>query len=532
MSLAIQWRLSSQIFSIALIGGVLSPFDTVIASEQPPNIVVIMVDDLGFGDISPYGQQLIQTPRLQEMASQSLVLTQFYSGDSWCPVARNSLMTGLHAGHTQLTGLGPIEEDSAAAPLYLPRYLAEQGYRTAMFGKWGLGRYELGADRAATATHGRPSEVGFDEFLGQLTHRDAHTHTLPPFPLEPGDQPIHSTLWKIESGTTVEESMLPVPFIPERILDATLEFIRGNRDVPFFLYLPWALPHAEYFVSPEDPSWEPYLDESGKSVFPETPFPGNPVFRRPVPNPKAAYAAMVSRLDSDIGRILDSLTELDLTRRTLIVFTSDNGPAADGGFENPDFFESTAGLRGFKRSLYEGGIRVPLLVSWRGTIPPRTSRLPMSLWDLFATLLDLAGHPALPDRDGLSMLSMFLGDDHTQPRHDENTPLYWETTNHVFHSQAARLGEWKAVRPVIERPGDRVELYHLGLDPGETEDLSEMGSTCDLLSSLKNVMNNSHDPPPGGGRPPVPPLDLRCPAVFSNGFESGDASAWTNSVGR
>ncbi len=500
------------------------------ASGALPNIVLIFVDDLGYGNLGAYGQELIATPRLDRMAAEGLVLTDFYAGDTWCPASRNSLVAGQHTGHTQLRGAGVLAEDSAPAPLYLPRFLSAAGYATGMFGKWGLGAYFPPADIGAMATGGRPSELGFDEFLGQLSHRDAHTFTLPPYPQQPGDLRIHPKLWTIVETATVEDPELEVPFIHERVWLAALDFIDRHRGQPFFLYLPWALPHAEYYLPDDDDAWIPYLDPNGDSLFPETPFPGNAIFRRPVPAPKAAFAAMVTRLDADVGRLLDALEDAGLAGDTLVIFASDNGPAADGGFESPEFFASAGGLRDFKLSVYEGGIRVPMVAHWPGTVAPGVSDLPMALWDLLPTLLGLAGADRAPGLDGLSMVPLLAGDVGGQPRHDELSPLYWETFNTLYRSQAARLGRWKAVRPVIDGPRDRVELYDLLLDPQESQDLSALPARCDVLLELVAVINAAHVDPPDnpGGQFTVPPLDLVCPGLFGDGFESGDASAWSD----
>ncbi len=499
-------------------------------SEGPslPNIVLIFVDDLGYGNVGVYGDELIETPNLDWMAGEGRRLTAFYAGDSWCPASRNSLMAGLHTGHTQLRGAGVLAEDSPEAPLYLPRFLGAAGYVTGMFGKWGLGSYSPAADDGARADGGRPSELGFDEFLGQLNHRDAHTFTLPPYPQEPTDLRIHPKLWTISGGATVEDPELDVPYIQETVLTAAIDFIDRHRSQPFFLYLPWALPHAEYYLPEDDPAWDLYLDEKGDSIFPETPFPGNALFRRPVPAPKATFAAMVTRLDADVGILLDTLVDFGIDHNTLVIFTSDNGPAVDGGFENPDFFNSAGGFRGFKLTTYEGGIRVPLIAYWPEHVVPGESSLPMALWDILPTLLDFAGIEPPPGTDGISMRALLTGDG-IQPLHDEQHPLYWETFNYLFRSQAARLGRWKAVRPEIASERDRVELYDLDLDERETQDLSELEQSCDILRQLKTIMNAAHVAPPDDptGRFEVPPLDFGCPWLFSDGFELGDTSAWT-----
>lgn len=494
----------------------------------PPNIVLIFADDLGYGNVGAYGQDLIQTPRLDAMAAGGLRLTDFYAGDAWCPASRNTLMAGLHAGHTQLRGVGVLQEDSDQAPRYLPRRLQQAGYATALFGKWGLGDYQPPSDDGAVATGGRPSHLGFDEFVGHMKHRDAHTFTLPPYPQQPGDPRIHNKIWQIdEQGETVESSQVDVPYLPDVYLAEALDFIDRHLDTLFFLYLPTALPHAEYYLPPEDPAWAPYLDEQGQSLFPEIPWTGNLAFRRPVPAPKATFAAMVTRMDTQVGAVVDHLESVGLAERTLVLFISDNGPAEDGGFESPLFFNSSGGLRDFKLSLYEGGIRVPMIAYWPGTISPAVSSVPLALWDLTPTLLELAGADMPPDLDGFSMVPLLLGDEAGQPRHDVASPLYWETFNWIYRSQAARLGRFKAVRRSIVDARDAVELYDLEADRAETTNLAGQAQHCGTLIELKALMNGAHtfiD-----GNPEVPALALDCAFLFADGFESGDLSAWSGS---
>jgi arylsulfatase A-like enzyme len=493
------------------------------ASEPPPNFVVVLVDDLGVGDLGSYGQPMIQTPRLDAMASGGIRLTRLYAGDAWCPVTRVSLLTGRHAGHAVVRGDLVPPEDSDGEPLYLQRFLRLAGFATGMFGKWGLGSYDADDGGPAVAVGGRPSHLGFDEFLGAMTHRDAHTHELPPYPQQPGDAPIHDRLWEIDGGQTIESGLLDVPFIQEDVMVAALDFVTRHRDQPFFLYLPFNLPHAEYYIPPDDPAWLPYLDETGTSVFPETPFAGNALMRRPVPEPKAAYAALVGRIDADVGRLLDHLQTLGLAARTLVVFASDNGPAGDAPYNNPDFFGSAAGLRGLKLELFEGGIRVPGILYWPGRIAPgRLSAEPVGLWDLFPTLFELAGLEVPAGVDGVSLVPLIDGRRPTP--HDEERPLYWETWNSVFRGQAIRDGSLKLVRTGTVDPSGPVALYDLAVDPTERMDLSRDRERCATLLQLIARLNAARSDPPGGGFS-VTPLAPVCP-LFRDGFETGDTSAW------
>ena len=493
--------------------------------ERPPNFVVILVDDLGPGDLGSHGQAILSTPRLDAMAAGGLRLTQLYSGDASCAVSRATLLTGRHAGHSVLRGAGAVPEDSDSEPTYLARRLRLAGYATGMFGKWGLGSFD-GPPGSATATAGRPDAVGFDEFLGFLTHRDAHTHALPPYPLEPGDLPIHPRFWTIVGGDTVETAPARIPFVEEDVVVTALDFVTRHRGEPFFLYLPLNLPHAEYYLPDGDPSWLPFLDANGGSVFPEQAFPGNELFRRPVPMPKATYAALVSRLDADVGRVLDHLAALELTGRTLVVFASDNGPPTDAPFNNPEFFGSAEGRRGFKWELFEGGVRVPGIASWPGRIASgRVSSEPLGLWDLFPTILELAGAAAGPDEfDGVSWVPLLDGAVPTP--HDAERPLYWETWNGIFTGQAIRDGSLKLIRTGTADPKGPVSLFDLATDPGETNDLAANPASCAALLQLIGRLNAARVDPPGGGYP-VTPLAPLCP-LFRDGFESGDPVPWSD----
>jgi arylsulfatase A-like enzyme len=241
---------------------------------------------------------------------------------------------------------------------------------------------------------------------------------------------------------------------------------------------------------------------------------------------------MVTRMDTDVGAILDHLQSLGLSENTILFFTSDNGAPEDLDFQSTIFFNSNGGLRGYKFSLYEGGIRVPMITLWPGQIPPRTTAIPMALWDLVPTILELAGVPRPDGLDGVSMVPMLLGDDLSQSQHSASAPLYWEASTPGWRGQAARLGRFKAVRPEIVGGRDLVELYDLETDPAETTDLSDRSEHCADLIALKTIMNAAHTAPPQnpGGNYPIPPLQLDCPPNFANGFESSDVSAWSRTA--
>jgi len=482
----------------------------------PPNLVVVLADDLGWGDLGVYGQRLIRTPRLDRMAAEGLRFTDFYSAAAICPPAREAFLSGRHTGHTRVRAFeGVLEGDSAAAPRYLPRWLAGAGYVTGVFGKWGMGAYETVEGGRARVTAGAPERLGFAEFLGAMTHRDAHTYTLPPYPLRLGDQPIHGRLWTIRGGATREARTSRVPYTQDAYLAAALDFVRRHRDRPFFLYLPWTLPHAELYLPPDDPAWSPYLDAAGRSLFPETPWRGDGTFRRPNPRPRATYAAMVSRLDRDVGRLLDLLDALGLAENTVVVVTSDNGPHGAGGIGGPGFFGSAGGLAGMKNTLFEGGIRAPAIFRWPGTVAAgRVEDETLALWDLLPTFLELAGVARPAGIDGLSFAPLLRGED--QPGHGAAAPLYWESFA-GFRGQAARLGRYKALRGRLESPDDRVRLFDLEADPGETTDLAagfaadpaRRAELCPVYLELVRVLNAARTDP--GGRFSFPPLREECP---------------------
>lgn len=475
---------------------------------DPPNLVIVLADDLGYGDLGVYGQLRIRTPRLDRMAVEGATFRHFYSAAPICPPAREALLTGLHTGHTEVRLGGVLPADSAAAPRYLPRLLAAAGYVSGMFGKWGMGRYETGEHGRAEVVSAAPEWLGFDEFAGPMVHRDAQSRTLPPYPVEPGDEPIHSRLWALRDGVTRELPEEPVSYTEEVYIALALDFIRRHRDRPFFLYLPLSVPHPELYLPPDDPAWAHYLDDAGASVFSEVPFPGDRLYRRPNPRPRATYAAMITRVDRDLGRLLDRLDRLGLSRNTVVLFTADNGPHRAGGLGDPAFFDSTAGLSGWKGNLFEGGIRVPAIVHWPGTVAAgRVIDEPLALWDVLPTFLELAGVAAPAGIDGLSFAPALRGDH--QAAHDAAAPLYWETFA-GFRGQAVRLGRWKLLRHRLQSPDDYTRLLDLEADPGERRNLAGRPDLCPVYLELARILNAERTDP--GGAFSFPPLREECPA--------------------
>lgn len=414
-------------------------------AQDRPNIIVILADDLGYGDLGAYGQNRFATPRLDAMADQGTRFTSFYAGSTVCAPSRWSLLTGMHMGHAYVRGNAGIslrERD-----VTLPKVLGESGYATGMFGKWGL---------AEGDAEGLPHRQGFDAFLGYLAHVHAHSYYT-------------DHLFAIRDGETVRVDVDTTQYTHELFVEEALDFIDEHHDRPFFLYLPFALVHAELLVPQKD--LEPFVDEDGRSrLLPDAPFPCCGVIGtyRGQDTPHAAFAAMMTRLDTDVGRILDRLEALGIHDDTIVLFTSDNGPHDEGGAD-PGFFESNGPLRGVKRDLHDGGIRVPMLAWGPGRIPSgEVSGHPWAMWDLLPTLTELAGVEA-PESDGLSMANLLLGVGPVPTHH----ALYWEYVDGwgPDYSQAVRQGDWKLIRTWTP---DRqwVELYDLSRDVGEYHDLS------------------------------------------------------------
>jgi arylsulfatase A-like enzyme len=399
-----------------------------------PNILFIQADDLGYGDLSAYGQQRFETPRLDQLAREGTRFTQYYAGTTVCAPSRASLMTGLDTGHTWIRGNGgnatdvPLRDEDVTIAMVL----RDAGYRTALIGKWGLGGPGEGA----------PGRKGFEYAFGVLNQTHAHEQF---------------TDHLFRNGVAVPVSIRD--YTNDLFTAEATDFIAKPDGRPFFLYLNYTVPHAELLV-PDD-ALARFVGR-----FPEKPFLNRRVSGggyRSQRTPHAAFAAMITRMDRDIGRLVDLLDVRGLGRNTLVVFTSDNGPHIEGGAD-PAFFNSAGGLRGIKRDLYEGGIRVPLVVRWPGVIPEgRTSPFVAAHWDWFPTLAALAGAPVPMNLDGVSIVPALEG--RAQPSHDF---LYWEFHERGFQ-QAVRMGTWKAVRLAKDTP---LELYDLSTDLAERHDVA------------------------------------------------------------
>jgi len=402
--------------------------------ESPkPNILFIHADDLGYGDLSCYGQKKFSTPRIDRMAAEGLRFTQYYAGNTVCAPSRCALMTGYHMGHSYIRGNAdqPLRpEDVTVAEL-----LKKAGYATAMIGKWGLGLEK---------SSGMPNRKGFDYSFGYLDQVHAHKQY---------------TDHLIRNGDRVE--MDGKDWSNDLFTNETIDYVKKNKANPFFIYLNYTNPHAELLV-PEDS----LAEYRGK--YPEKPFV-NPneaplgAYRSQA-TPHAAFAAMVTRMDRDVGRILDALKEQGLDERTLVIFTSDNGPHKEGGAD-PTFFVSSGPLRGIKRDLTEGGIREPMIARWPGKIATGTTTDHVCAhWDLMPTACELAGIACPEGIDGLSYAPTLFG----KPQKDHEY-LYWEFHERGF-DQAIRMGDWKGLRIGLESP---LQLFDLKTDLHEDHNVAD-----------------------------------------------------------
>ena len=484
------------------------------AAGRPPNLVFILADDLGYGDIGSFGQTRIRTPNLDRLAAGGMRFTRHYSGNAVCAPSRCVLMTGRHPGHAFIRdnrdanqgNRGAFAEGQVALPAgtrTLPSLLKARGYATGAFGKWGLG---------PPGSEGDPLRQGFDRFFGYNCQRVAHNY----YPTSLWDnatvRPLQNLAFaahqKLQPGADTNDvatyqRFTSREYAPDLIHEQALRFVRDHRDRPFFLYLPTTVPHLALQV-PDDS----LAEYAGK--FAETPYPGGRGYL-PHRTPRAAYAAMVTRLDREIGRLLDLLKELGLDEQTLVVFTSDNGPLYDElGGTDTDFFNSAAGLRGRKGSLYEGGIRVPLLVRWPGHIPAgRSSDRVTGFEDWLPTLLELVGQAGESPKevDGISFVPTLLG------REQAPRPFLYREFPAYGGQQSIVMGEWKGVRQkLLARAGQggasggRLELYNLAKDPQETTDVA--GQHPDVVARLERLLREQHSP---SALFPFPALDRAAP---------------------
>jgi arylsulfatase A len=463
------------------------------AEERPPNIVFLIADDLGYGDLGCYGQKKIHTPNLDRLAAEGMRFTAHYAGSNVCAPSRCVLMTGQHPGHAyirdnrQARGYAEGQEPVPPGTLQLPLLLKKKGYTLGGFGKWGLG---------PPGSTGDPLKQGFDHWYGYNCQAVAHNYY--PTHLWEDDQqiPLHNPRFsahqKLPKDADAKDPKSYAGFTgkdyaPDLIGARALDFVRANKDRPFVLYFATTVPHLALQV-PDD-SLQEYAGR-----FAETPYKGERGYL-PQRQPRAAYAAMITRMDRDVGKLLALLKELHLDERTLVVFTSDNGPLYDQlGGTDTDFFDSAAGLRGRKGSFYEGGFRVPCLVRWKGRIAAGsvTDRV-TGFEDWLPTLLQLSGSRGETPSylDGISFAPTLLGQKQS-PR-----PFLYRESPGYGGQQCVRAGDWKALRRNLnpgpkakdQQPGD-IELYDLASDPGEKADVA--GQNPEVVAKLRAVMVKEH----------------------------------------
>ncbi len=430
---------------------------TTLAQANSPNVIFILSDDLGYSDIEPYGQEKIKTPHLVNMAESGMQFTQFYAGTSVSAPSRASVITGLHTGHTLIRGnkeirpegQAPVGPDASLAQLFKTK-----GYATGCFGKWGLGFPGSGFEA---------TDKGFDQFFGYNCQREAHSY----YPE-----------WLYDGKTKI--MLNGEKYSQDLIHQRAMNFIRDNKEKPFFIYLTYTLPHAG-LEQPDDSIVAMY-----RGVLPDPkPFKGVGSYV-PTDEPRVQFAGMVTRLDAYVGEIRSELERLGIAENTLLIFTSDNGPHQEGGAD-PEFFANDQTLRGLKRSLYEGGIRVPMIAEWKGVIKPGVKTdFPAAFWDMMPTFAEISGQKKTwkESTDGISILPILTG----KGKQKKHKQFYWE-----FHEeggrQALRVGDWKLIRQKIKSGNPSHELYNIKEDPFETKDLASENPK--ILKKLKKRMDNS-----------------------------------------
>lgn len=409
------------------------------ADDTRPNIIYILLDDAGYGDLSCYGQQKFATPHIDRLAAEGIRFTNHYSGSTVCAPTRCCLMTGVHTGHSYVRGNREVKpEGQAAMPadiVTMPRLLRKAGYATGAFGKWGLG---------APGSPSDPAEH-FDLFYGYNCQRQAHNY-----------YPTH--LWKNREKVPLDGRTYTAPLI----MDEALQFVRDHREQPFFAFLPLTIPHAAMHAPEEEMApWRkkfPQFEEKiGRYSGPQ------------VRNPIAGFAAMMTLMDEGVGELMSLLKELNIDEKTIVLLSSDNGPHKEGGHD-PIFFDSNGPLKGHKRDVYEGGIRAPLIARWPGHIAAgRVSDHISAHWDMLPTFCELAQIDVPAAIDGLSMVRELTGQPH-QPQHEF---LYWEFYERGG-KRAVRFGDWKAVQRNLQgvQQQDGIELYNLASDIGEEQDIA------------------------------------------------------------
>ena len=436
--------------------------------QKKPNIIYIIADDLGYGDLGCYGQKIVKTPNLDRIRAEGIKFTQHYSGSTVCAPSRCVLMTGQHTGHAsvrgngkwQPEGQGPIAKDIPT----VAELLKDAGYTTGAFGKWGLGGPGSGAE---------PNDRGFDYWYGFNCQALAHNY-YPDY------------LWKNRKKVMLEGNKGGKcgQFSHSLIAEEALNFIKRSKDKPFFAFMPFTIPHAELAAPKEAMDvYDGKIKETKPYRNPSSPYVAKGGYNAQA-KPHTAFAAMVTLMDKNIGRIMALLKELNIDDNTIVMFTSDNGPHLEGGAD-PNFFDSNGPLKGFKRDLYEGGIRAPMIARWPGRIKPNTQTDHISaFWDVLPTMCEIANIKPSKNIDGISFAPTMFGK--KQKTHEY---LYWE-----FHEQggkqAVRMGKWKGIRlRVFKNPNGPIELYNLETDIGEENNIADKHP--DIVAKISRIMKEA-----------------------------------------
>ena len=436
---------------------------------KAPNVVFIIADDLGYGELSCYGQEKFQTPNIDRLALQGMRFTQCYSGTTVSAPSRSCLLTGLHSGHTPIRGNREVQPEgqmSLPEGIYsIFSVFKNAGYATGAFGKWGLG---------APGEVGDPNKQGVDDFFGYNCQLLAHNYYA-------------DHLWENDKRIELEDNYNGGfgTYTQDLIQEKALKFLDKNAEKPFFLFLPYVLPHAERIV-PEDS-----IIQKFRGKFPEKPFKGvdsGPAFRKggycSQKEPHATFAAMIYRLDVYVGQVVAKLKELGVYDNTIIVFTSDNGPHMEGGAD-PNFFNSNGIFRGYKRDVYEGGIRVPFIAVWPGVIQQGQSDFMCSFWDMLPTFAQLTGNK-VKRTDGISLMPTLTG----KGKQKEHDYFYFEFQE-LGGRQAVRKGDWKLIRLRASKGENSIwELYNLAADPSEVHNLVK--EYPEKVKELTAIMQEAH----------------------------------------
>lgn len=449
------------------------------AQARLPNIIYILADDLGYRELGCYGQEKIKTPNIDQIAADGMRFTQHYTAQAVCAPARCSLLTGKHQGHAYTRNNKELKHEGQmpipAETLTIAEMLKTKGYATACIGKWGLG---------FPGSEGDPNNKGFDLFFGYNCQRHAHQY-------------YRSYLWKNDKKVMYPENRdIKGPnYAADEMRVEALQFVAENKDQPFFLYWATPIPHVSLQV-PEE-SLKQYA-----GLWPETPYRGGYTPEKTSaytghPTPRAAYAAMISHMDRNIGLLMAQLEELGIADDTLLIFASDNGATYTGGVD-AEFFKSVGELRGLKGDLFEGGIRVPFIARWPGQIKPGTTNDHISaFWDMMPTFAEITGAELPEDVDGISLLPALTGK--PQKAHEA---LYWEFNAKAYGGQVAvRMGDWKGIKRgiLIHKRGrgktdkpNQIQLYNLVKDPGEKNDLA--AQYPEKVAEMEKVMQREHTP--------------------------------------